>query len=100
MKIYVLGHRCRICDSLEELVWNVVEENEIAATTKRITKDKNMLKFGVCLAPAIVIEKKIKVVGRKPKKEEMLQWIMEDKIEQEKLEKIDTVIKLSNWVYP
>ena len=100
MKIYILGHKCRICDSVEELVWNVVEEKEIAATIKRITKDKNIINFGVYSTPAIVIENKIKVMGRKPAKEEVLLWIMEEIYEQEKLDKIERVIKLSNWIYP
>ena len=28
MKIYILGHYCEICDSVEEQVWNVVEGHE------------------------------------------------------------------------
>jgi predicted DsbA family dithiol-disulfide isomerase len=32
----------------------------------------------VSLVPAIVIENKIKVMGRKPRKEEILLWIMEE----------------------
>jgi predicted DsbA family dithiol-disulfide isomerase len=63
---------------VEELVWNVVEEEEVATTIKRITKNINMIKFGVSLVPAIVIENKIKVMGRKPRKEEILLWIMEE----------------------
>ncbi len=80
MKIYILGHFCRICDTVEEIVWNVVEENEIAATIKRIVKDKNIIKFGVCMTPAVVIEHKIMAMGRKPAKEEVLSWIMAEKV--------------------
>ena len=79
MKIYILGHPCRICDTVEELVWNVVEKNEIAATIKRVVKDKNIIKFGVCLTPAVVVEHKIIVMGRIPGKEEVLSWIMAEK---------------------
>ena len=76
MKIYILGHPCRICDAVEELVWNVVEEHEVAATIKRVVKDKNIIKYGVSLTPAVVVEHKIKVMGRIPKKEEVLSWTM------------------------
>ena len=100
MRIYILGHRCRLCDLVEELIWDVVEEKEVAATIKRITQDKNIIKFGVSLVPAIVIENKIKVMGRKPRREEVLFWILEEMNENEKLKKIETVIQLSGWFYP
>ena len=76
MKIYILGHHCSICDAVEELVWNVVEENEIAATIKRVVKDVNIVKFGGVITPAVVVGNEIKVMGRKPRKEEVLSWIM------------------------
>ena len=74
-------------------MWNVVEENEIAATIKRIVKDKNIIKFGVCLTPAVVVDHKVKVMGRIPKKEEVLSWIM---AEQATLEESDIRESLLN----
>jgi hypothetical protein len=82
MKIFILGHHCKICDSVEDLVWNVVEENEIAATIKRLAKDIDIIKFGVHLTPALVVENEIKVIGRKPRKEEVVSWIMSNKEKQ------------------
>ena len=82
------------------LIEDVVEEKEIAATIKRVTKERNIIKYGVSLVPAIVIENKIKVMGRKPKKEEIFFWIMEEINQKEKLKKIETVVKLSSWFYP
>jgi len=80
MKIYILGHRCKICDAVEEFVWNVVEEKEISATITRVVKDINIVKFGACLTPAVVVNNEIKVMGRKPRKEEVLSWIMAERL--------------------
>ncbi len=77
MRIYIIGHRCKICDAVEELVLNVVEENEISATIKRVLSDMDTIKFGISLTPAVIVESEIKVMGRKPQKEEILSWITE-----------------------
>jgi hypothetical protein len=60
-------------------VWDVLEENEIAAKIRRVTKDTDMIRFGVCLTPAVIVDYEIKVMGRKPRKEEVVSWIMSDK---------------------
>ena len=80
MKIYILGHYCKTCDAVEELVRNVVEEIEIAATITRIVKDMDILKFGVCLTPAVVVDNEMKVMGRKPRKEVVLSWVMAERL--------------------
>jgi len=94
MKIYILGHRCKICDAVEKLVWNVVEEKEISATITRVVKDINIVKFGVCLTPAVVVNNEIKVMGRKPRKEEILSWIM---AERPMTDESDDTECFSNW---
>jgi hypothetical protein len=78
--LYFIGHRCKISDAVEELVWNVVEENEIAATITRIIKDIDIVKFRSCLTPAVIVGNEIKVMGRKPRKEEVLSWIMAERL--------------------
>ena len=98
MKIYILGHRCKICDAVEELVWNVVEENEISATIRRVVRDIDAIKFGVSLTPAVVVESEIKVMGRKPRKEEILSWIMEERQILDELDDTECSSKLSNCV--
>lgn len=96
MKIVILGHHCKICDSVEELVWNVVEENEIAASIKRLANDIDIIKLGVHLTPALVVENEIKIMGRKPRKEEVVSWIVSDKEKQ--IDDIEVFDKLSSCV--
>ena len=94
MKIYILGHHCKVCDAVEELVRNVVEEKEISATFTRVLNDMDIVKFGVCLTPAVVVNHEIKVMGRKPRKEEVLSWIMEERLLTD--ESVDTEC-IANW---
>jgi hypothetical protein len=98
MKIYILGHRCKICDAIEELIWNVVEENEIAATIKRVVKDIDIVKFGVCLTPAVVVDNEIKVMGRKPRKEEVLSWIMAERLIMDESDDTECITNCSSCV--
>ena len=91
MKINILGHRCKICDAVEELIWNVVEENEIAVTIKRVVEDINIVKFGACLTPAVVVENEIMVMGRKPRKEEVLSWIMAERLVEDESDNIECI---------
>lgn len=77
MKISVLAHRCAKGDLTEELVWDVVEETQIAATIKRITRDEDIIKFGVALTPTVVIEGEIKAMGKIPEREELASWMMQ-----------------------
>ena len=83
MKIYVLAHRCAKGDLTEELVRDVVEEHQIAATIKRITRDENIIKFGVTLTPSVVIEGEIKAMGKIPEREELVSWMMQHRNKQE-----------------
>jgi small redox-active disulfide protein 2 len=83
MKISVLAHRCAKGDLTEELVWDVVEETQIAATIKRITRDEDIIKFGVTLTPTVVIEGEIKAMGKIPEREKLVSWLMQHRNKQE-----------------
>ena len=79
MIIYILGHRCVKGNLTEELVTSVVAEKQIDAIIKRVTRDEKIIKFGVSLTPSVVIDGQIKVVGRIPKREEVLSWFTHKK---------------------
>ena len=98
MEIHILGHRCNFCDAVEEIVRNVVEENEIALTIKRVVEDINIVKFGVCLTPAVVVENEIMVMGRKPRKEEVLSWIMAERLVEDESDDTECITNWSNRV--
>ena len=76
MIIYVLGHRCVKGNLTEELVCNVVAEEQIDATIVRVTRDDKIIKFGVSLTPAVVIDGQVMIMGRIPRRDEVLSWLM------------------------
>jgi hypothetical protein len=98
MDIIIVGHRCKICDAVEELVCNVWAENEISATIRRVVRDIDAIKLGVFLTPAVVVESEIKVMGRKPRKEEVLSWIVEERQIPDESDDTECSSKLSNCV--
>lgn len=73
--IYVMGPGCPKCTKALQIVQEVVAENKVAVTVTKITDFQEMVKYGIFSTPAIVIDNEIKVVGRVPKKTEVLEWI-------------------------
>lgn len=73
--IYVMGPGCPKCTKALQIVQEVVAENKVAVTVTKITDFQEMVKYGIFSTPAIVIDNEVKVVGRVPKKTEVLEWI-------------------------
>lgn len=77
MEIKVLGPGCARCKQTEEMVRNTVAEAGIAANIEKVADFKEIAKYGVFGTPAVVINGKVKSVGKIPKKEEVLAWLAE-----------------------
>lgn len=73
--IQVMGPGCAKCDEAEQRVKDVVAENGIEARVEKVTDFQQMAVLGVFSTPAVVIDGEVKVVGRVPKKEELLTWL-------------------------
>lgn len=78
MKIKVLGTGCRNCVKLEQEVINALAELDVAADVQKITEMNNIMEHDILMTPGLVINDKVKVSGRVPKKEEIKQWIREE----------------------
>lgn len=75
MDIKVLGTGCKKCKTLETLVNKVVEENNIDASVEKIEDLVKIMEFGVMATPALVIDGEVKLRGRLPKEQELLDII-------------------------
>ncbi|MEJ5378150.1 MAG: thioredoxin family protein [bacterium] len=75
MKIEVLGTGCAKCQAAEALCKEAVEELGMDAEVIKVSKIHEIAKRGVFATPAVVIEGKVKCVGRIPKLEEVKQWL-------------------------
>ncbi len=75
MDIKVLGPGCPKCKQTESIVKEAVAESGVAATVEKITDVMQIAQYGVFGTPAVVIDGKVKSVGKVPKKKDVLAWL-------------------------
>ena len=75
MEIKVCGPGCANCSKAENIVLEAVAELGIKADVRKISDFAEMAKLGVLSTPAVIIDGKIKCVGKVPSKSEVLDWL-------------------------
>jgi len=75
LEIKVLGPGCAQCDRLEREIMQVLNEINLAADLEHITDIKEIGQYGVMGTPALIINGKVKSVGKVPPKEKIKRWI-------------------------
>ncbi|MEQ8235939.1 MAG: thioredoxin family protein [Syntrophomonadaceae bacterium] len=78
MEIKVLGPGCSRCDNLEKEVRNALAELDVAADLKKVKDIQQMMAYKIMSTPALVINDKLKVSGRVPKRDEIKKYIQEE----------------------
>lgn len=76
--IKILGTGCPKCQSMAAIVTEVVSENNIDATVKKVEDIMEIIKFNVMTTPALVIDDVIVIKGRVPNKNEVLELLQSD----------------------
>ena len=71
MKIEVLGTGCSRCRQLEKDVYNALAELDIAAEVEKVEDIKTIMSYKVMATPALVIDGKVRIAGRVPRKDEL-----------------------------
>jgi small redox-active disulfide protein 2 len=74
MIIKVLGSGCASCKKLEENTRKAVEELGIEATIEKVEDFKKIMAYGVMKTPALVVDEKVKIMGRVPSAEEIKKY--------------------------
>ena len=77
MKIEILGTGCPKCKKLAELVEQAVKESGIETEIIKVTEIKDIMKMGVMITPALVINGEVKSAGKIPGIEEIKNWLKE-----------------------
>lgn len=77
LRIYVLGLGCARCTQFENDLRDLLSEMQIAADLRHITDIKEIARFGIVGAPALVINDKVVSAGDVPPKSKLRQWITE-----------------------
>ncbi len=72
MEIKILGTGCPNCITLEKRVRKVVNENNIDAKITLVKDIVDIMAYKVMSTPALVINEEVKIKGRVPKVDEIL----------------------------
>ena len=76
MEIKVLGPGCAKCKKVEKIVKQAVAETDSNAKVEKVTDLMEIAGYSVFNTPAIVINGKVKITGKIPKKEEVISWLV------------------------
>lgn len=75
MEIKVLGPGCPKCKQAEQVVREAVAEAGVDATVDKVSDMMEIANYGVFGTPAVVVDGQVKIVGKVPKKKDVLSWI-------------------------
>ena len=76
LEVKVLGQGCAQCDKLEQELMHVMAEFELIADIEHVRDIKEIGKYGVMGMPALIINGKVKSVGKVPPKNKLIEWLM------------------------
>ncbi|MBA7715231.1 hypothetical protein ES703_124272 [subsurface metagenome] len=74
-KIQVLGTGCPKCKKLAENAEVAAKELELEFEIEKVTDINEIMKFGVMMTPALVVDGDVKVVGKVPSPDEINQML-------------------------
>jgi len=74
-KIQILGTGCPKCKKLTENVEAAAKELELEFEVEKVADINEMMKFGVMMTPALVVDGEVKVVGKVPPTDEIKQML-------------------------
>jgi small redox-active disulfide protein 2 len=74
MEIKILGPGCAKCHQVEKVVKEAVVEAGVNVAVEKVTDFKKIAEYGVFSTPSVVVDGKVKSVGKIPKKTEVMGW--------------------------
>jgi small redox-active disulfide protein 2 len=75
MKIKVLGTGCAKCKQLYAQAEKAIVASGIGAALEKVEKIDDIMKYGVMMTPALVIDEQVKASGRIPPAAEIVAWM-------------------------
>jgi len=78
MKIKVLGPGCMKCKNLYIETEKALANSGIPAELEKVEKIEEIMKYGVLITPALIINDKVKSSGKVIKADEIASWIIEE----------------------
>ncbi|TAL17787.1 thioredoxin family protein [bacterium] len=75
MKIEVLGTGCAKCNKLYEAAKEAVQKSGVQAQITKVDDLAQIMKYGVMVTPALVVDGKVVVSGKVPSQEEIARFL-------------------------
>ncbi|MFH1131841.1 MAG: thioredoxin family protein [Pseudomonadota bacterium] len=75
MKIKILGTGCPKCKKLFAEAEKALKDSGVNAELIKVENIDDIMKYGVMMTPALVIDEEIKCSGKIPKSTEIINWI-------------------------
>jgi small redox-active disulfide protein 2 len=79
MKIEILGTGCPKCKRLAETAEEAAKAAGISYELSKVTDIQEIIGYGIAMTPALVVDGQVKVMGRVPGVEEMVQLLKGEK---------------------
>jgi small redox-active disulfide protein 2 len=75
MKIEILGTGCSKCNKTKEVIEKVLKSTGVKAEVVKVEDIETILKYGVMITPAVVVDGDVKIAGKVPDEKEVRKWI-------------------------
>lgn len=75
MKIEILGTGCAKCKKTLEVVEEAVKDAGIKAEITKVEDINSIMDYGVMVTPAVVVDGDVKVAGKIPSVDDVMEWI-------------------------
>jgi small redox-active disulfide protein 2 len=75
MNVKVLGTGCARCKQLYAEAQKALAQSGVEASLEKVEKIDEIMKFGVMMTPALVIDTEVKCSGRIPQAAEIVSWL-------------------------
>ena len=75
LEVKVLGPGCPNCDRLEQMVYQVMETENIIGNVEHVRDLKEIASYGLVGLPALVINGEVKSIGRFPRESQLKRWL-------------------------
>ncbi len=75
MEIKVLGSGCARCKQLEKVTIKAVEEGGIDASVVKVEDIAEIMRYGIMVTPALVVDEKVVLKGKIPSVKELIELL-------------------------
>jgi small redox-active disulfide protein 2 len=75
LEVKILGPGCPNCEKLEQMVYKVMADSNIAGEVEHVRDMAEIANYGILPTPALVINGQIKASGRLPRESQLRKWL-------------------------